>query len=157
MSLAKKIKSSAKLIYDKLIKIDDSPQKIALGFGLGVFCGILPGTGPVAALALAFVFRVNKIAALTGGLLTNTWLSVVTFVAAIKLGSALTGADWQKVYAGCQEVIRNFNWENLRAIPVFEVILPLFLGYFIVGLASGCIGYAIALSIVKRRHKPGPA
>ena len=93
MSPVDKIKNSFKSIYDKLVGIKDSPQKIALGFGLGVFCGILPGTGPMASVVLAFVFRVNKVAALAGSLLTNTWLSLVTFVLAVKIGSMVTGAD----------------------------------------------------------------
>ena len=109
-----KIKAFLKAIYDKLSKIDDSPQKIALGFGLGVFCGILPGTGPVAAVALAFVFRVNKIAAFAGGLLTNTWLSVVTFILAVRLGSAVSGADWNEVYSRCKDIIRDFHYLGTR-------------------------------------------
>src|SRR3989338_7559347 len=98
MSLEDKIKSSLKLIYDKLVKIDDSPQKVALGFGLGVFCGILPGTGPMASLALAFIFRANRAAALAGSLLTNTWLSFVIFTLSLQIGAFLTQTDWQAGY-----------------------------------------------------------
>ncbi|MCG2713658.1 MAG: DUF2062 domain-containing protein [Candidatus Omnitrophica bacterium] len=65
-------------IFAKLFKINDSAGKIALGVGLGVFAGLLPGTGPAAALLLALVFRANRAAALLGSLITNTWLSVVT-------------------------------------------------------------------------------
>lgn len=45
-----------KLIYIKLFRINDTPQKIAQGFGLGVFLGILPGTGPIAAAVSGFSF-----------------------------------------------------------------------------------------------------
>src|SRR5690349_15972540 len=115
MPWADKIKGSFKSIYDKLIKINDSPQKIAAGFGLGVFCGILPGTGPAASVVLAFFFRVNKVAAFIGGLLTNTWLSIVTFVLAVKIGSVVMGLDWQAVYAQCKAVVENFNWRELKS------------------------------------------
>ena len=67
-------------IFDKLFKINDSAEKIALGVGLEVFSGLMPGTGPTAALFLAFIFRANRAAALLGSMLTNTWLSVVTFI-----------------------------------------------------------------------------
>ena len=151
MSAVDKIKNSFKLIYDKLIKIDDSPQRIGLGFGLGVFCGILPGTGPIAAVCLALLLRVNKIAALAGGLLTNTWLSIVTSVLAVKIGSALTGANWRDLYEKCKDIVRNFNFENLRNVPFSEIILPLAIGYLVVGLASGVLAYVIAIVILKKQ------
>ena len=150
---ADKIKNAFKLIYDKLVKIDDSPQRIALGFGLGVFCGILPGTGPLAAVALALIFHVNKIAAFTGGFLTNTWLSVVTFVLAVKLGSVVTGADWNDVYEKCKGIIQDFSFEKLKTVPFSEIILPLLIGYAVIGLISGAFAYFIAILVMQKRQK----
>ena len=151
MTLADKIKNVFKSIYDKLVKIDDSPQKIALSFGLGVLCRSLPGTGPVAALALAWFFRVNKIAAFIGGLLTNTWLSIVTFVFAVKIGSAVTGSNWHDVYEKCKGVIQHFRFENLKNLPFVEIMLPLLIGYLVVGLLCGVLGYFIAIVIMRKR------
>ena len=74
-----KIREYLRLILAKLFNINDTPHKIALGLGLGVFAGILPGTGPIAAIFLALAFRANRASALLGSLLTNTWLSLVTF------------------------------------------------------------------------------
>jgi uncharacterized protein (DUF2062 family) len=158
MTAAGKIKSFFKSIYDKLVRIDDSPQRIALGFGLGVFCGILPGTGPMAAVVLALIFRVNKIAAFAGGLLTNTWLSLVTLVLAVKIGSALTGADWHDIYEKCKGIVTNFSFQNLKNIPVSKIFLPLAIGYFLVGLVSGVLAYLIALFVFKKpRFSDGKA
>ena len=119
-----------KLLYIKLFKINDSPQRIALGFGLGVFLGIIPGTGPLAALFLALLFRVNRASALLGSLLTNTWLSIVTFLLAIKVGSAIMHLDWQVVRQG---------W----------MLLPVILGYFIVSFSLGILVYLVTLIILK--------
>ncbi|MDD5669514.1 MAG: DUF2062 domain-containing protein, partial [Candidatus Omnitrophica bacterium] len=63
-----------KFIYLKIFRINDTPRKIAFGFGLGVFLGILPGTGPVASVIVAAFLHANKAAALLGSLITNTWL-----------------------------------------------------------------------------------
>ncbi len=119
-----------RLLYIKLFKINDSPQRIALGLGLGVFAGIIPGTGPVAALFLAFIFRVNRASALLGSLLTNTWLSFVTFILAIKVGSAIMHLDWQVVRQG---------W----------ILFPVILGYFIVSFSLGILVYLVTLIILK--------
>lgn len=50
------IRESFRSIYLKLFQINDTPQRIALGVGLGVFTGIIPGAGPIAALFLAMLF-----------------------------------------------------------------------------------------------------
>ena len=100
----KKNLSLFNLFYERLFKINDSPQKIALGLGLGVFAGILPGTGPLAALFLAFIFRANRASALLGSLATNTWISFVTFVLAIKIGSAILEVSWLDVQAGWKKL-----------------------------------------------------
>ncbi|MDD5109551.1 MAG: DUF2062 domain-containing protein, partial [Candidatus Omnitrophica bacterium] len=53
-------------LFSKLFKINDTAGKIALGVGLGVFSGLMPATGPLAALFLAFIFKANRAAALLG-------------------------------------------------------------------------------------------
>ncbi|PIR13657.1 MAG: hypothetical protein COV50_05635, partial [Flavobacteriales bacterium CG11_big_fil_rev_8_21_14_0_20_35_7] len=63
--------------------MNDTPQRIALGLGLGSALGMLPGTGPLAALFLAVVFKVNRASAFLGSLATNIWLSLVTFLLAL--------------------------------------------------------------------------
>ncbi|MDI6606430.1 MAG: DUF2062 domain-containing protein, partial [Candidatus Omnitrophota bacterium] len=83
---ADRIRRLFRLFYLKVFRINDSPRKVALGMGLGVFSGILPGTGPIAAVCLAFIFRANRAAALLGSLITNTWLSFFIFLVAIKTG-----------------------------------------------------------------------
>ncbi len=139
-----------KLIYSKLFKINDSPQKIALGFGLGVFLGILPGTGPVASLFLAFLLRLNRASALLGSLLVNTWINIVTFLLAIKIGSVIMGLNWQQVYNESLLIFKNFHFAGLFRLPVFKIILPLLIGYFIIALCAGVFAYIIVLVILSR-------
>lgn len=147
------IKSFFSALYEKLITINDSPQKVALGFGLGVFCGILPGTGPVASLALAFIFRVNRAAALAGSLLTNTWLSVVTFVLSIKVGAALTGTYWYETYQKCQLLAKDFHLKDLWHASYFKIFWPLVVGYAAVALLLGVATYLVTLAILIQREK----
>jgi len=84
VKLKEKIVRFLKIIYRKLVIINDTPQKIAQGFGLGVFLGVLPFFGPIAALVLSSLFRMNKAAAILASLLTNSWISVVTFLLSVK-------------------------------------------------------------------------
>lgn len=148
------MKKILKQIYDHIFEINDSPQKIALGLGLGVFLGIFPGTGPIAALALAFLFRVNRASALLGSLLTNTWLSVATFLLSIKLGSVIMQVSWQGVYKEWIAYLADFKLANLFKLSLLKVLLPVFVGYIVVALALGLAVYLIALVILSKiRHE----
>jgi len=146
-----RIKRSLRFIYLKLVRINDSPQRVALGLSLGVFLGLLPGTGPLASLALAFVFRLNRIAALLGSLLTNTWLSVATFLLSVKVGSYLMGFDWQVVYKGILILTKDFHWADLFKISVLKVIMPILIGYCVIGFFLALVVYLVALFILKKR------
>lgn len=144
-----KILDFFKSIYRKIFLIDDTPQKVSLGFGLGVFLGIFPGTGPIAALVLAAIFKVNRAAALIGCLLTNTWISVVTFLLSIKVGAVIMRVDWQELYRQCSIYFKNFKFFDLFRASILKIILPVAIGYILVGLAFGFLAYLIVLIALK--------
>ena len=149
------IVSLFKLIYLKLFRIDDTPQRIALGLGIGVLLGILPGSGPIAALFLAWVLRVNQASALLGSLFTNTWLSIVTFILSIKVGSIITKLNWQDVQRDWMLFLKNFHWLNLCKLSVLKIILPVMIGYFIVAFCIGLMVYLITIIILTwKKHEP---
>lgn len=122
-----------KLIYLKLFRINDSPQKVAIGLGLGVFFGIMPGLGPLAALFFAFLFKVNRAAALLGSVLTNTWLSIPVFALAVKAGFLITGMSYKDF---------GKNWIGIASVII---------GYIAVSLCVGVLAYLAALIIISRR------
>ena len=140
-------------IFSKLFKINDSAQKVALGVGLGVFAGLFPGTGPAAALFLAFIFRANRAAALLGSLLTNTWLSLVTFILAIKVGSVILKMNWQVVQQRTQGLLKNFGWAKFFKLSFLGVLLPVAVGYLVIGLVLGTLGYYLTLLIIRRNFQ----
>ena len=139
-----------KLVYNKIFQIHDTPQKICVGFGLGVFTWIMPGTWIIAALFLAFLFRVNRAAALAGSLLTNTWLSLVTFLLSIKVGSAIMGLDWRQTYQTCSALIKHFQIRVLLEKAFFKVFLTLLIGYAVVAMIAASLAYLVAIILFKR-------
>lgn len=141
-------------LYIKLFRINDTPQRIALGMGLGAALGIIPGTGPLAALFLAFILKVNRASALLGSLLTNTWLSFLTFILAIKIGSVILKLNWQAVHQEWMAIFSGFNWLDLFRLPILKTIFPIIIGYLVVALCLGLSVYLITLIIIiKVRHK----
>lgn len=148
-----KIYRFLKFIYIKLFRINDSPQKVALGFGLGVFLGVLPGAGPIASLFLALLFRVNRASALLGCLLTNTWISIVAFLLSVKVGSVIMRLDWHSVHVSCLQFIKDFHWVNLLKLSTLKVILPVMVGYFVVSFIFAFVSY-LAVIILVTKIKP---
>ncbi len=148
-----KISRVLKSVYLRLFRIHDTPQKIALGFALGVFSGVMPGTGPIAALFLAFVFRVNRASALLGSILTNTWLSVPVFLLSVKTGSAVTGLSYDDIRNGWSALVNDFSWINLFHAALCEVVVPIVIGYLLVSLCIGALTYAAVFMIARHRKK----
>jgi len=146
----KKVKLFFKNTCVQLFKINDSPQKVALGFGLGVFLGIFPGTGVLAAIFCAWALRLNRASALLGSLMTNTWLSIVTFLLSVKVGSVIMNLRWKDVQQGWQEITQHFSWANLFKFSGLKVILPVIVGYTVIGFCIGLVLYIITLILLLR-------
>lgn len=143
-------------IYKQLFIIDDTIQKTALGFGLGVFLGLLPGTGPIAALFCSLALRVNRAATLLGALITNTWLSIVTFLLAIQIGSLVMGMDWIALRQEWSLFLKDFHWADLLKVSIIKIIAPVLIGYLIVGIVLGIIAYlAVFLLLSAIKSKKG--
>ena len=144
----KKLINFFKTLYEKLVIINDSPQRVALGFGVGVFIGNLPGVGPVAALVTAAILRINKAAAVLGALLINTWFGIITMVVSMKLGCSILGIEWHEAYAQFKALIKDFHFSILFKDSARNVLLPFLLGQFIISLVLGIIGYLLVLWVI---------
>jgi uncharacterized protein (DUF2062 family) len=140
-------------ILSAICRINDGSQKIALGFGLGVLSGIFPGSGALVAVFLSFILRANYVSALLGSLLTNTWLSVVTFLLAIKVGAVIMGVNWQDAQRQWYLFLSHFQWANLIKISVLKLVLPVFMGYLSIAFFAGLLSYLIVLVILKLKRK----
>lgn len=90
-----RIKRRAKLLYLRILRLDDPPERIAAGAAIGVLMGVLPtfGLGGFLAFAFAFVFKANKAAAVIASAVVNPLTSPFFWTASIVIGSLITGND----------------------------------------------------------------
>ena len=144
----KHLKSACLKLYQKFVLMNDSPQRIAVGFGVGVFLGILPFTGILAAIALAWFFRLNKTAAILGSVLTNTWLGFLVLGAAVQVGCSFLGLNSHDIELKFQHLVKDFHWKDLWDVSMLKIIAAVAGGYLIVSAALGLISYGICLGAI---------
>jgi len=140
-------------IYEKLIKARGSPHEKSLGFGIGVCLGILPGMGPIAALFTSALFRANKATALAGSLITNTWLSIVTFGLAAGIGCLITGENSSTIREGWQKLTAEFTVSQLFKFLASSIAITVIIGYIVIGLLAGILSYAASFILFKSLTK----
>ena len=112
-----------------LINFNEAPRRLALAFGLGVFLGIIPGTGAIAAAAVAALFRLNLPVMVAGALLTNPVTTPFVYVGSYFLGHWLMG-DW------------------LPAGRIPQILLGTLTGNLILAVGLGVLSYAAVLGSV---------
>jgi len=140
-------------LRDKLrqvIGIKDSPRKIALSFGIGVFLGMSPllGLHTILGIVLAWGLRLNKFVTIVGVYVTNPWTIVPIYTFATWLGARLLGMD---------HILPEIDWHNIgipELIRDLEPILPPFIvGTIFLGLTGGLLGYVIIYyAVIKQRN-----
>jgi len=142
-------------LRDKLrqvVGVKDSPRKIAISFGIGVFIGMSPvlGLHTVLAILIAWIFRLNKFVTLVGVYITNPWTIVPIYTGATWLGAKMLGI---------KHILPEIDWNNIGLMELIrdlEPILPPFVfGTLFVGTVSGVLGYIVTYHSVVRQRRLG--
>lgn len=85
-------------LIKKLLHIGDTPERTALAYSIGVFLGFSPflGLHILLALAIAFLWKLNRVAILIGIGMNTPWWIVPYYVMATWVGMRVTGfwIDW---------------------------------------------------------------
>ena len=135
-----------------LLHVEDSPSRVALAFGLGVFIAFFPvlGIHTVMALLLALVLRLNKVAILAGAWTNNPWTLGPMFTAGTLVGCVLLGAspaslsdiDWalggRPFYASLAAALR-------------PLLLPFVIGNLVLGAAAAAASFLVLRALLARR------
>ncbi|SDN97636.1 hypothetical protein SAMN04488516_11412 [Desulfonauticus submarinus] len=138
-----KIKRTFRYWYLRILRLKSSPESIALGLALGVLVGFWPiiPFQTVVAVALAFLFRSNKIAAALG-----TWVSNPLNVPFLYYLFYIIGKYFWPVNAkidfshlAMKELI-NTGW---------DVFMAMCIGGTILGIPASILTYFIFLKLLK--------
>ena len=85
-------------LVKKLLHIEDTPERTALAYSIGVFLGFSPFLGfhTLGGLAIAFLFGLNRVAILLGVWTNTPWWIIPFYMVATWVGMWVTGfwIDW---------------------------------------------------------------
>ena len=138
---------SLKSIREQLVQIlhlQESPQRTALAFAIGVFIAFAPhyGLHTVSVVFCAWAFRLNYVALFLGAFLNNPWTLAPIIGLTLYIGLAIFGTSSTSTFD-----VTTIHLDNL-----FESLAP-YIWLFIVGgcalgLGGALLAYPIMLFVI---------
>src|SRR5512134_2207877 len=132
-----------------LLRVEGSPNRVALAFALGVFIAFFPilGIHTWVALGLAIAFRLSKVAILIGVWTNNPWTVGPMLTAGTLVGCTLTGVS--------PASLGRVDW-SLRGPAFYEslvagfrpLVLPYILGNLVLGLLVAAASFALLRAVL---------
>lgn len=129
-----------------LLHLDESPERTALAFAVGVFIAFSPTYGfhILSALFCAWAFRLNVPALMAGTFINNPWTFVPIIGATFWTGFVVMG----------QPAAPALDWHALTPEALYEQIAPYVVPFVVGGVAlsvlGACLGYLILLTVIRR-------
>ena len=146
---------------DRLLHIHDSPRRTAAAYALGVFFGFSPFLGfhTALAIAVAFLFNLNRVAVLVGVYSNLPWILAPYYTLTTMLGAKLLGMHVPRGFAGQVENLFALSlWHGEFWHRLFILLRPFFWPYTVGSLIGAgilsLVAYRLALAFViaRRRH-----
>lgn len=132
-----------------VIKLKESPHKIALAFSTGVFIGMSPllGLHTILGVTAAWLFRLNTFAIIAGVYVMNPWTIVPIYAFSTWLGAKCLGLE---------QMIPEIDWSNVTFSDILSslehLIVPFLFGTFLMGSITSFISYIIIYRAIKRSN-----
>jgi uncharacterized protein len=139
-------------ICGKLLMLDDTPHRIALGIAIGIFIAWTPTVGlqMLAAVPLACLLRANRVASLIGVYLSNPLTFLPMYWLDYHVGAMLLGTPLS--FDGLREILLRSDWTErwwgLLGVGM-ELAAAIWLGGLILGALTGVLAYIVTLWLLR--------
>jgi uncharacterized protein (DUF2062 family) len=145
---------------DKVLRLDDTPPRLAAAFAWGITAGFSPffGVQYVVAFLVAVVLRWNKLLVLAGLCINLPWIMVPWYTATTAIAGALLGVPLPDDLRGefvalfSQSVLSWAFWRHLFAL-VRPWVLPFIIGPTVGAVLLGLATYPAALLVMLARQR----
>jgi hypothetical protein len=143
-----------------LLHIQDTPERTAAAFALGVFFGFSPflGLHTILAVLLAFALNLNRVAVLLGVYSNLPWIIGAYYATTTMLGAAILRTRLPPEFAERVTALfalslrQHFFWQQLGRL-LRPLLWPFAVGSLIGAICLGALAYPLALGFVKSRKK----
>jgi uncharacterized protein len=125
--------------FKAILSLDSHPGHIAAGFAVGVFISFTPffGFHTPLAIALAFIFRLNKLTCITGAWVNTPFTMLPVLAVSYKLGRFLRGKPVIEM------TFKGLEWQHIK--PYAKSLL---LGSSILGFVAAVTAYFVCYWLV---------
>jgi len=145
---------------DRLLHIDDTPERTAAAFALGVFFGFSPllGLHTLLGILFAFLLNLNRVSVLLGVYSNLPWFLGPYYFIATMVGAQITG---HRLPPGLQRQLRDLFelslfqgefWHRL-AMVLRPLGLPYVVGSTIGAVLLAAAAYQVALAFIVSRRR----
>jgi uncharacterized protein (DUF2062 family) len=145
---------------DSLLHIDDTPERTAAAFALGVFFGFSPFLGfhTLLGIVFAFLLNLNRVAVLLGVYSNLPWIIGPYYLVTTRMGAAMTRQPLPRGFRrqlGDLFELSVFHAEFWhRVITVLKpLLLPYTVGSLIGAVVLAAAAYSLALAFVTSRRR----
>ena len=128
-----------KILFKKALTTNDSPHKLAMGFALAVFWGVMPtfGFAIVFSLPTAVLLRANKVTAVIGTFVSNPFTTPFFYAFSYKMGSFILDLNPLP-----------FSWDIFKIENILNISKSLLVGSIIFATIMAFISYGLVLIVI---------
>jgi len=143
---------SFRSLLKQVLHLQESPQRTALAFAIGVFIGFSPAYGlhTVMVFFCTWAFGLNFLALMVGAFLNNPWTVVPILGATYWVGALLLGRSDSP----------SFDWHDVSFGAIYEQVMPyavpFFLGGIVLSLLGAALAYPLAYYFVAKHRRLHP-
>ena len=145
---------------DTLLHVADTPERTAAAFAMGVFFGFSPFLGfhTLLAIIVAFLFNLNRVAALLGVYSNLPWIIAPYYAIVTMLGAKIIGHAPPEGFKARLSALFELSlydgefWRRLITI-LKPLLWPYTVGSLLGAIAMAAVAYPLALAFVTSRRR----
>jgi uncharacterized protein (DUF2062 family) len=145
---------------DSLLHTDDTPERTAAAFALGVFLGFSPflGLHTLLGIGLAFLLNLNRVSMLLGVYSNLPWViapyyGFVTMAGAVITNRPLPPGLRRQLMALFDESFFGVQFWQQLAMLMRPLLVPYTVGSLLGAAVLGALAYPLALAFVESRRR----
>src|SRR5881628_1982443 len=154
-----KLSRRGKVLLLDLLGREEPPERVAAALALGIGVGFSPFMGVhfLIAIALAFLFRLNRIDALLGTLAGNPWTLPPVYAAGYALGRRLLQYDRRRVPdLPWDRLLHRDFWHAFSGAALHPRLLSFLVGTATLAVLIGLSAYLVLRALLRLYHRRHP-